>query len=229
VVGGGGALRAAGGISLTGGIDCGGSTCTPTAKTGIPPVPDPLAYLPAPAVPTGTVFGDYTYPGTTPATLQPGTYDKITIQKPGHVTFAAGLYILRDVFKIADAGVTIDNAGDGVTFYTTTSKGSITIGSVQSLTLNAPTTGTYRGILLFQDRTDTQDATVSSGTVINLNGTIYMKSAQLSYTGGSGSGAATSFTAFVVNALVFGGGGVFTVKNDFGAPGSRLQKVMLLE
>ena len=56
-----------------------------------------------------------------------------------------------------------------------------------------------------------------------------MKAAQFTYTGGSGSGNATQYTAFVVNALTFHGNATFTVRDDFGSSGSPLRKVTLLE
>ena len=223
-------MQANSGIAVTGNYYTGNGpgALSPTPITGVPPVPDPLAYLGTPTNPTGTVYGDYNFPGGT-VTLQPGTYDKITVQSPGHLTFAEGLYVIRDVFKVNDAGVIIDNSGSGVTFFITGTKGQLNIQQTQQVTLNAPTSGTWREILFYQDRTSNNDASMSSGAAVNLNGIIYMKAAQFTYTGGSGSGNATQYTAFVVNALTFHGNATFTVRDDFGSSGSPLRKVTLLE
>src|SRR5207249_6380408 len=55
-------LQANSGIAVTGNysVNNGAAGVSPTPITGVPPVPDPLAYLGAPSNPTGTVYGDYT-------------------------------------------------------------------------------------------------------------------------------------------------------------------------
>jgi hypothetical protein len=68
-----------------------------------------------------------------------------------------------------------------------------------SVTLSAPTTGTYRGVLLWQDKSDTQADTLKGGSSLLLNGVIYFPKAALSFNGGTNTTATD--TTIVVDTL----------------------------
>jgi hypothetical protein len=118
--------------------------------TGIPPVPDPFAYLRVPAE-TSCNYTNYTVSANT--TLNPGVYcGGITING-GTATLTKGTYILRG------GGLTGgDVVGTEVTIINTNGPGNdisqfrpIVFGNACTLALTAPLSGTYKGIAIFQD------------------------------------------------------------------------------
>jgi hypothetical protein len=128
-----------------------GSGYTPTPTTGIVPVSDPLAGVPAPTH-YSTNCSTQTGPNFTP-----DTFCGIRISGSGTYTFAPGLYI------ILGSGITVTGSptisGTGVTFYLTKDAshayGGVTMPGSGSVSLSAPTDssqGGIPGILFFQDR-----------------------------------------------------------------------------
>jgi hypothetical protein len=223
-VSGGGAVNAAGGIFIgcssggtCGGYDAsGGSTFTPTPTTGNAQIADPLGGLAEPT-PTGTPFNTNPNIGSGTVTLQPGIYNAGITITGGTVTFAPGNYFINGnklEFK-NNANV----LGSGVFFYAYNDALLSIANSGTTVTMSAPTSGTYRGIWYFQQRADTRDATVSGSATVNIDGVIYISnpSSKLTFSGGSSSGSAASYTVFVVWELVMGGGGVFN--SNFSAIG----------
>jgi len=125
----------------------------------------------------------------------------------GTVTFSAGTYI------IDGGGLTIDSAntvvtGSGVSFYNTAttgySYGTLTISGQPSVTFSAPTSGSLQGIFWFSDRNDTNTTQNqwNGATNSSLQGTIYIPTASLLYTGESTSG---TYTGIVVDKLEVNG------------------------
>jgi hypothetical protein len=204
----GGATVTASGVNVVGGTSIsGGSTVTPTPTTGAAVAADPLANLPAPTY-AGCNKTSFTVSGGT-ATLDPGVYcGGITITGSSNVTFKPGNYILNGGgFTSSSSGTTL--YGSGVFFYNTASGYAykpVTLSGGTSVTLTAPTSGTYQGILFFQDRTITSSSknTISGGSTSNLSGSIYMPSAQLVFSGGSTSGPLT--LAIVAKDFTISGG-----------------------
>jgi Flp pilus assembly protein TadG len=192
-------------ISVHGGAEsllCGISPSPSTGAT-VPSPADPLASLPKPTVPqcgssTGSPYygasGPITIAGT--AVLSPSfAYcGGITILPTANVTFLPGTYVIKStqgLLGINPGGLTIalgaNVSGTGVTFYNYGPSGgvtfllsSVTLGGV---TLTAPTSGTYNGILFFQDPGDTAPATILGNTSLNtdLEGAFYFPTARVSY------------------------------------------------
>jgi hypothetical protein len=52
--------------------------------------------------------------------------------------------------------------------------------------LSGPSSGTYQGVLFFQARGNATASTLVGGTSQQMNGALYFPSANLTYTGGSG-------------------------------------------
>ena len=195
-------------INVVGGFNiCG---CTPTPTTGVPPVADPMAGVsePSPVGPTYSMPVQYT---SGSVTLTPGTYTKgITISGSGtNATFSPGLYTLDDDFTIS-GGATV--TGSGVTIYQRARSLKISSSSTH-VTFIAPTSGTYEGIVFFQARSNSSDATIQDG-VVDLTGIFYQShlSSKLKFSGDS-TGAAL-YTIFVVNAYEQGSHSV-TINNGF--------------
>ena len=195
----GGAQLQASQVNVVGGVrTTGGATITPTPTTGVSPTSDPFANLPAP-----------TYSGCNQTNLHltgginnltPGVYCG-GIQASGQavLNFAPGTYILNGGgMSISSANVTLN--GSGVFFYNTSngySFGSVVVVGGANVNLSAPTSGTYRGILLYQDRTLSESATTAfgGGSTENLTGTVYLPNGQLDFAGGS---STTSLTMALV-------------------------------
>jgi hypothetical protein len=74
-------------------------------------------------------------------------------------------------------------SGSGVTLYFET--GSVSFAGGATSNLSAPTSGTWSGVLMYQDRANTQSASMVGGTSQITSGILYFPSAALSYTGGS--------------------------------------------
>jgi len=147
-------------VSGPGGNVCVGTPCAgPTY--GMPAAQDPLASLPPPANPGPSASCpskgacNVTTSGT--MTLQPGEYSSITIGKNSTVTLSPGIYYID-----GSGGVQFNGSatltGSGVMFYFTGSASINAVGGgnqVSNIQLSAPTTGTYKGILMYQDPADT--------------------------------------------------------------------------
>jgi len=182
-------------VKVVGGTDIsGGSTVSPTPTTGASPARDPLANLPAPTF-SGCNKSNFSVNGGT-ATLDPGVYcGGITITGSSTVNFNPGVYILNGGGFTSSSSTTTLN-GTGVFFYNTSAGYTykpVTLSGSTNVTLTAPTSGTYRGILFFQDRgiNSSSQNTISGGSTGHLSGSIYMPSGQVVFSGGSTSGPLT--------------------------------------
>jgi hypothetical protein len=106
------------------------------------------------------------------------------------VTFTSGTYVLNGGGLVSSSSNSV-LTGNGVMFYNTGSAGysfaPISLAGGTSVTFSAPTSGTYQGILFFQDRsiTSTAQNLISGGVNPNISGTIYMPNGYLTYTGNS--------------------------------------------
>jgi hypothetical protein len=102
--------------------------------------------------------------------------------------------------------------GNGVTFYltgTNVTYGSVNVSNGASVTLSAPTSGTYTGVLFYQDRTITSNvaATIAGGVVLHLTGTLYFPTTLVSLQNGSSSSGYS--VAIVSKKVTFTGGANF--------------------
>lgn len=211
-------------------------TTSPKAHTGAPiPTPaDPLKYLATPPIPacgasTGGVSGSTTtYHGYNspllPLPLAAGTFvlypDKaycggISIAATAKVTFMPGTYVIKST-AATNGGLSISLlasvTGTGVTFYNYGPYGGLSmVGTgLSSMSLIAPTTGSYSGILYFQDSGNSTSATVSaSSTGTTIQGGFYLPSASLGYLLATPS----PYTILVAKDISFLG--ALTLKGDF--------------
>ena len=210
-------------IGIVGGCSDCGSNVTPSPRTGIMPVPDPLAYLPNPT-PQGPIRPNpnYTAPGS--YTLNPGIFTNgltigyISGQAGPDVTFAPGeYYITGGSFTVTSPKTDNDNLdgkayqhpnlhgsnvfiyiGPGVTvaFPTGNQKFANSYGG-----LVAPTAGTFAGILFYQARGNSNNAVLSSGHGDGFTGTLYFPSAALKYSNSRPNAA--KYMIFVAQTLDF--------------------------
>lgn len=148
----------------------------------------------------------YTPPaGTT--TLYPGTYcGGISVYNTSIVIFSAGNYIIKG------GGITFAGSGaitgSGVTFYltgTNATYASVLINNGANVTLSAPTTGTYTGVLFYQDRSiiSAINASFAGGASMALTGSLYFPTTSVTYTNGT---SVSGYTGIVAKQASFTGG-----------------------
>ena len=116
------------------------------------------------------------------------------------VTLNPGLYIINGPNPLSVASGTTLN-GTGVTFYFVNG-GSFSVSNGATLNLSAPTTGTYRGLLFYQDPTDSAADSFVGGANGVLNGIFYLPTANLTFANG---GSSTFSTDLVVGSLTMSG------------------------
>ncbi|MHC5544727.1 hypothetical protein ACYOEI_41370, partial [Singulisphaera rosea] len=207
------------GILVVGGTSATGSASfSPKPVTGVATVADPLAYLAAPTPGVAQAAVNLTYGSLT---LNPGVYSKINASGSSHLTLNPGIYI------IAGGGFTVAGSasvsGTGVTIYNTNAAfpgsggayGAFTVSGSGTVSLTSPSSGSYAGVLLFQDRGNTAGVSISGSGVVGSSGTLYAPSAMLTL---SGSGRIT--LPLIVDKLTLSGSASDIASAGSGSTGS---------
>lgn len=185
--------------------DTGNITVSPTPVTGINPVGNPLASLPSPTVPPSCT-GSFSETGNWTGTISSGCYTSFNATGNVNVTLNPGVYIIDGTFGGFTGNVTV--TGTGVTFYLL---GSSNLTGNVAMNLSAPTSGTYNGILFYQPSSNTNAFSLTGNAGSTLKGIVYAPSANVTFTGNSGSNV---YTDFVVGSLTLTGNAGF---NDYAA------------
>ena len=138
------------------------SQIAPSPIVGASPIADPFANMVAPAS-----SPCITYSGQ--AVLSPGTYCNQISMNTGNLTLNPGVYILQGGIDIGgNATLTNNTAGGdgsgGVMLYTTGVSSNVNVHGTPTVTLNAPNTGTYKGVVMWQDQNDTTSANLKGGS-----------------------------------------------------------------
>lgn len=174
---------------------------------------DPFANVPSPPVGSCNQT-NYSISDSSPHTLSQGVYcGGLKISGSGNITFNSGTYIINGTDS---GGKSFDYSGSGnltgsnVMFFITGQNGytagPINISGSGNLTFSADSSGSYEGILFYQDRTVTYAASNTYSGSGNVTGTFYFPTTTLSY---SGSGNA-AYQAVVANKIIMTGSGNFT-------------------
>ncbi|HEY2760190.1 MAG TPA: DUF11 domain-containing protein [Pirellulales bacterium] len=145
------------------------------------PLADPLATLPVPLA-ANPVQKLVNASGNASLTLSPGTYAGILISGNAKVNLLPGVYVLKGSgLRVLGNG---QFTGTGVTIYNApkNAAGEILITPGATVALSAPTSGTFKNIVLFQDRASTVPIVLSGGH-INLAGKVYAAKARLNVVG----------------------------------------------
>jgi Putative Flp pilus-assembly TadE/G-like len=209
--------------------DCTSSTpagVCPTPVTGMPYSGDPFAgKYPIPAQPApGTVS---TTGGIT--TYTPGSYPGLMVNSTTKAIFSPGLYyITSGHFKINGgaevcAGGTTDftgapaftcTAGAGVTFFITNGV-DVDIDGGSITKMYAPSSGTYEGLLFYQDPLDTQQLTINGGSNSFFNGAVYAPKADVDFSGTADFNSGAKYTVIVADQFLVSGGAYVNLASDF--------------
>jgi hypothetical protein len=204
--------------------------CPPPSQ-GTPYSGDPFAskWSPMPPPPTtGTNFGDVSAPSGTTTTFTPGIYNKITVNNNANVVFSPGTYEVTDTFKVngtanicgggtavfSGSTMTSCTYSGGVTF-DLTGNGSVNINGTSDTQMYAPNSGTYEGLLFYQDPSDTNPATLNGTSDSLYQGAIYMPTADLNFGGNTNFNNGAAYTVIVVNQLDFSGNPYVNLNSNF--------------
>jgi len=164
-----------------------------TLTTGAPPPTDPLAGMAAPSNPGGCVAG-------TAATLTAGCYTSIASTV---TTLNAGIYYITGQVDVGNL------TGSNVMLFLAPGA-QLTAQNNKSLTLTAPSSGTFKGVAIFQDRTNTNDIDIKNNFTLTVTGAVYFPGADITIKN-SLLIANTTCTLFISKSLnVFNGSGNFT-------------------
>jgi len=153
---------------------------SPDPETGSAYVPDPFASLAPPVYGGCTFSGEYTVSGT--RTINPGVYCG-GLKLEGNVTLNPGVYVLAGGGMIITGNARV--TGQGVMFYNTKSGSydykKILIGGDSTVVLSAPTSGPFKGILFYQDRTIVggEMSEFINKANVRLDGTLYFPTTKL--------------------------------------------------
>jgi hypothetical protein len=217
-----------GGIAIVGGWS-GNKTPSPTPSTGAPLFENPLKDLAMPAF-EGCDFNNTIVTGT--ITLSPGVYcGGITISTGSNTAnLLPGLYIMNG------GGITVGSSGqmfgDGITlinsFDSTHAYAPFNFGTGCKAKLTAPTSGDWKGILMFQDPAAPADVVntfaCASDASPELTGTIYFPT-QTFFFDGSNTSTEIMGTVIAKNVVVSGKIEVTNEKSN----NSALQRFTLVE
>jgi Flp pilus assembly protein TadG len=188
-----------------------------TVKTGVAPTADPLLSLPVPDPTTMTVQSSNNYQVSSSGnyTLQPGVYRggiSLSGPSPGTVTLMPGIYYMQGGGFSISGGLSV--SGSGVTIYNAPVKNneSVSLSGNGSLTLSPPTSGAYKGIAIFQERSATAEVDITGNGSMNLTGTIYAAGATVELTGNGGSNVMGS--QIIADSMTVTGNGSVSVNYD---------------
>jgi Flp pilus assembly protein TadG len=163
---------------------------------GAPAAPNPFSSLPVPSYSGCDNLGVLALTGT--QSLSPGTYcGPVILSGNVAATLSSGTYIFEGGLSVSGAA---SINGNGVTIYQPS--GALNINTTGSVTLTPPATGTYQGITIFQNASDAASGTIAAATQ-NIQGVIYMPTAQLTLSGNSKS-IVTTATIVVGNLVIAG-------------------------
>jgi hypothetical protein len=209
---------------------------TPAPDTGVSPTTDPLANLPVPASAPYTCDHIGTFSPGVDTTLSPGVYCGGIHVPNATYTLSPGTYIL------VGGGLSTQSAnshlvGAGVMFYNTFgattnsppySYSGIQIAANSTVSLIAPTTGTYAGMLFFEDRNSppTSD-NYGGGSTAVYQGIIYAKNAAVTMFGNSS--ISTAYTMLVADTISLQGTTGFNNNYSSLPNGSPIQQTVMVE
>jgi hypothetical protein len=204
-------------ITATSISEVGGATsncCSPLPSTTPVAAPDPLGGVQMPqyssghwSLPDGTVLPNQTVTGTT---LSPGVYTGGIVLSGGSYTMSPGIYVVDGGGFSLSGGVSV--SGNGVFIYNTksvtpSSCSPVSITGNGTITLKAPTSGPYRGLVLTQDRSCSTTASIAGNGSLVIDGGVYFADATLDLSGnGSQSGSGLQVLIVADKVAVAGNG-----------------------
>jgi hypothetical protein len=198
-------------------VKVGNAQITPPPDTMCKPVVDPFANYPRPAV-GSCDYTNYKQSGNKTITLQPGVYcGGMDFSGQLTVTFAPGLYIIKDGLLRASGGSSF--TGDGVTFFLTGAGAGLDITGGANWHLVATKSGPLAGFVFFLDPSGPTGLAATSsklaGTAeMHFEGVVYLPQQHVTLTGGSQTTTPSPYTAYIADQLDIQGNGSLVINND---------------
>jgi hypothetical protein len=178
-------VSAAGGAAVSATLNL---TSCPSVNTNQPQGVDPYKDVPAPPIPASCS----SVPGGPSVTLSPGKYKGLSLSGSGSVTFQPGIYVIDGSATGAGCGgggsafsITGNKhiIGTGVMFYLT-GGATLSFNGTAELDLTAMTTGDYKGLLFYGDRTQpTANNTFNGNNSSTMTGAVYFPSQKINFSG----------------------------------------------
>jgi len=200
-----------GGVSTVG-----NSTLSPAPDASCKPIPDPFANYPRPFV-AGCDFTNYQLSGNKTVTLQPGVYcGGMNFSGPVKVTFAAGLYVIKDGV-ISESGGTF--TGNGVSFFLTGYNTSLQLSGQADWHLVAAADGPLPGFAIFLDPDGPSGlagnaSSLSGQSELYFEGIVYLPKQEVTVSGSASAFAPSPYTSYIGDTLRFVGNGDLVINND---------------
>jgi Flp pilus assembly protein TadG len=177
-------------------------TITPTPIVGIPPFNDPLGTVPQPTL---ADCGTGTQQGTT---FNPGVYrGGISLSGSNTYTFNPGVYC------IVGGGLNVSGmaqiVGSGVTFFmtydTSHAYAGVNLGGTTATNISAPSSGAWKGILFFQDRSvpintsPSKSSTFDGSNGASFTGALYFPTTVVNFKGTPGTASYTPIIGYQIH------------------------------
>jgi len=200
-----------GGVSTVG-----NSSLSPAPDASCKPIPDPFANYPRPSV-GACDYNDYKLSGNKTVTLQPGVYcGGMNFSGPVDVTFAPGLYVIKDGV-ISETGGTF--TGNGVSFFLTGYNTSLQLSGQANWHLVAAATGPLPGFAIFLDPDGPSGlagsfSSLSGQSELYFEGIVYLPTQEVTVSGTASAFAPSPYTSYIGDTLRFVGNGDLVINND---------------
>jgi Flp pilus assembly protein TadG len=215
-----------GGVSTVG-----NSTLSPAPDATCKPIPDPFDKYPRPSVGNCT-YNNYQLSGNKTVTLQPGVYcGGMTFSGPVNVTFAPGLYVIKDGV-ISESGGTF--SGNGVSFFLTGYNTSLQLSGQANWHLVAPADGPLPGFAIFLDPDGPSGlagsfSSLSGQSELYFEGIVYLPKQEVTVSGNASAFAPSPYTSYIGDTLRFVGNGDLVINNDTSLTGLPLPKSLYVQ
>ncbi len=183
-------------INVVGGWSPGSHGFFSPSPVAARPIPDPLATVPVPTFSSANGQSISVTGGTT--TIDPGNYQTIDVSGGGTLIMNPGTYAITGTIKITGSGGNI--TGNGVMLYFTCglilpaacsgpgqAGGTLGMAGNGTFNMSAPTSGTYKGLLIFYDRNNTSALNLTGNGTDTVTGTIYARQSDAKLAGNGGS------------------------------------------
>jgi hypothetical protein len=216
-IAGGGAFLTATFNRFTGGVQAADAArMSPAPTTLVAAVADPFLSLAGPSTTGVPTFAGQTITNAT-VTLSPGVYTGlVTVGNLGIARLNAGKYIFRAGLTTTGTGSLILAGAGGVLLYNANANypaaggvcGSLSLAGTGTMALTAGTTGSYAGMLVFQDRGCAGAVGITVRTGTTLGGTLYVPAATLTVTAANNVTIASQIVAYE---LAIAGGNILTM------------------
>jgi Putative Flp pilus-assembly TadE/G-like len=205
---------AAGGIAKVG-IDF-----SPAAEQDCPPVSDPLESWAPPTKPVTCQHSNLAYDaadGSNIVYLDPGVHcGGMKINGNMRVILNPGLHIFTDGAVVASGGASIE--GTDVSLWFTGPGSYLDLGGSSEVKLSAPTSGDWAGMLIVSGRDQLRETyRIKGNTSLFLQGSIYLPTHHLIFSGGPDAIVPPDFTVLVAATIEFGGSSVLELRGDIEA------------